>query len=129
MAAITYGKRVIIREQYFGRINADISFLVMKTASMFKTCPNPKGNFFLQDGDISQNSCNPRSAWDKIGTQKFSVAARSPDLNTMENIFDIVKKKLHQDDLEMKKIECEGLEGFSAQVKTKLESVPVAVLD
>ena len=47
----------------------------------------------------------------------------------MENIFDIVKRKLHQDDLEMKKIECEGFEGFSAQVKTKLESVPVAVLD
>ena len=69
---------------------------------MFKICPNPKGKLFLQDRDPSQNICKARSAWDKIGTQKFSILERSPDLNPMENIFHIVKMKLHQDALEMK---------------------------
>ena len=95
---------------------------------MFKKCPNPKGNFFLQDGDPSQNSCKARFAWDKIGARKFSIPTRSPDLNPIENIFHIVKKKLHQDALEMK-IEREDFEEFSARVKRTLESVPVDVVD
>ena len=69
---------------------------------LFKKCPNPKGKLFLQDGDPSQNSCKARSAWDKIGARKLSIAARSPDRNPIENIFHIVKKKLQQDALEMK---------------------------
>ena len=68
--------------------------------SLFNKCPNPKGKLFLQDGYPSQNSCKARSAWDKIGARKFSIPARSADLNPIENIFHIVKKKLHQDVLE-----------------------------
>ena len=130
MAAIAYGKGVIAAEQYFGRINADTfsSFVREHFASMFKKCPNPKGKLFLQDGDPSQNSCKARSAWDQIGARKFSIPARSPDLNPIENIFHIVKKKLHQDALEMK-IEREDFDEFSARVKRTLESVPVDVVD
>ena len=97
MAGIAYGKGVIAAEQYFGRINADTftSFVHEHFASMFKKCPNLKGKLFLQDGDPSQNSCKARSAWDKIGAGKFSIPTRSPDLNPMKNIFQIVKKKLH----------------------------------
>ena len=62
--------------------------------------------------------------WDKIGARKFSIPARSPDLNRIENIFHIVKKKLHQDALEMK-IEREDFDEFSARIKRTLESVPV----
>ena len=82
----------------------------------------------MQDGDPSQNSCKARSTWDKIRARKFSIPARSPDLNPIENIFHIVKKKLHQDALEMK-IEHEDFEQFSDWVKTTLESVPVDVVD
>ena len=130
MAAIAYGKELIAAEQYFGRINADTfsSFVHEHFASMFKICPNPKVKLFLQDGDPSQNSCKARSARDKIGARKFSIPARSPDLNPIENIFHIVKKKLHEDVLEMK-IEREDFEEFSARVKTTLESVPVDVAD
>ena len=129
-AAITYGKGVIAAEQYFGRINADIfsSFVTEHFTSMFKRCPNPKGKLVLQDGDPSQNSCKARSAWDKIGARKFSIPARSPDLNPIRNIFHIVKKRLHQDALKMT-IEREDFQEFSAQVKRIPESVPVDVVD
>ena len=128
--AIAFGKGVITAEQYFGRINADTfsSFVYEHFASMFKKCPNPKGKLFWQDGDPSQNGCKARSAWDKIGARKFSIPARSPDLNQIENIFHIVKKKLHQDALEMKNGR-EDFNEFSAPVKKTLESVPVDVVD
>ena len=130
MAAIAYWKRVIAAEQYFGRIDADkfSSFVHEHFASMFKICPNPKGKLFLQDRDPSQNICKARSAWDKIGAQKFSILERSPDLNPMENIFHIVKKKLHQDDLEMK-IERQDFEEFLARTKRTLKGVPIDVVD
>ena len=123
-------KGVIAAEQYFGRINTDTfsSFVSEHFASMFKKCPNPKGKLFLPDGDPLENSCKGRSAWDKIGARKISIPARSPDLNPIENIFHIVKKKLHQDALEMK-IEPADFEEFSARVKRTLESVPVDVVD
>ena len=95
---------------------------------MFKKCHNPKRKLFLQDGDPSQNNCKPRSAWDKIEAGKFSIPAHSPDLNPIENIFHIVKKRLHQDALEMK-IEREDFMEFSAQVKNTLEIVAVDVVD
>ena len=47
---------------------------------------------------------------------------------SFENIFHIVRKKLHQDALEMK-IEREDFEEFLARVKRRLESVPVDVVD
>ena len=130
MTAIAYGKEVIAAEQYFGSINgATFSpFVYEHFASMFKKCPNLKGKLFLQDGDPSQNSCKARSAWGKIGAGKFSIPAHSPDLNPIENIFHIVKKRLHQDTLEMK-IEREDFMEFSAQVKNTLEIVPVDVVD
>ena len=86
VASIAYGKGVIAAEQYFWRTNADIfsSFVHEHFASMLKKCPNPKGKLFLQDGDPSQNGCKARSAWDKIRAQKFSIPARSPDLNPIE---------------------------------------------
>ena len=88
-----------------------------------------KKKLFLQDGDPSQNSCKARSAWDKIGERKISIPARIPDLNPIENIFHIVKKKFHQDALEMK-IKRKDFEEFPARVKKKhWRSVPVNVVD
>ena len=49
-------------------------------------------------------------------------------LQDWDPLSNIVKKKLHQDALEMK-IEREGFEEFSARVKRTLESVPVDAVD
>ena len=89
MAAIVYGKGVIAAEQYHGRINAEkfSSFVQEHFASMFKKSANPRGKLFPQDGHPSQNSVKARSAWDEVGARKFTIPARSPDLNPIENIF------------------------------------------
>ena len=92
MTAIAYGKGVIAAEQYHGRINAETfsSFVREHFARMFKKGANPKGKFFLQDGDLSQNSVKARSAWYEVGAGKFTILARSPDLNPpFKNIFHI----------------------------------------
>lgn len=54
-----------------------------------------------------------------LGTRQGYVPARSPDLNPIENIFHIVKRKLHYDDLELV-ITRDDFECFSARVKRKL---------
>ena len=130
MAAIAYGKGVIAAEQYHGRINAEkfSSFVHDHFASMFKKNANPRGKLFLQDGDPSQNSVKARSAWDEVGARKFTIPARSPDLNPIENIFHIVKRRLRQDALDQQ-ITRGDFAAFSARVKTTLETIPIDVVD
>ena len=49
---------------------------------------------FVQDGDPSQNSKAAKTALDKIGAVQFSIPPRSPDLNPIENAFNLVEKKI-----------------------------------
>ena len=69
-----------------------------------------------------------RSAWDEVGARKFTIPARSPDLNPIENIFHIVKRRLRQDALDQQ-ITREDFAAFSARVKTTLETIPIDVVD
>ena len=87
-----------------------------------------KENCFCKIGIHHKVAVKADLFWGKIGALKFSIPAGGPDLNPIENILHIVKKKLHQDPLEMK-IEREDFDEFSARVKTTLESVPVDVVD
>ena len=66
---------------------------------MFEKSANPKGKLFLQDGDPSKNSSVDRQAMDSIGCRLFSIPARSPNLNPIENIFLLVWEKLKEDAL------------------------------
>ena len=68
------------------------------------------------------------SAWDEVGARKFTIPARSPDLNPIENIFHIVKRRLRQDALDQQ-ITQEDFAAFSARVKTTLETIPIDVVD
>ena len=72
--------------------------------------------------------CKSRSAWDERGARKFSIPARSPDPNPMENIFHTLIKKLHLVALEMK-IECEDFEEYSARIKENTGKCTVDVMD
>ena len=95
---------------------------------MFKKRVNPRGKLFLQDGDPSQNSVKARSTWDEIGARKFTIPARSLDLNPIKNLFHIVKRRLHQDALDQQ-ITREDFAAFSARIKTTLETIPIDVVD
>ena len=102
MAAIAYGKGGIAVKQYHERINAATisSFVCERLASIFKTRAKPRWKLFLLDGDPSQKSVKARSAWDEVGTQKFTITRRSPDLNPIEHIFHIVKQTFCKDALD-----------------------------
>lgn len=65
---------------------------------------------------------------DAVVCNVFSIPARSPDLNPIENLFNVVGSKLSSDALEMK-IKRENFEGFSARVKRIIEDYPVELID
>lgn len=74
-----------------------------------------EGSFFCRIVTHNKLVQNP----ELLGTRQGYVPARSPDLNPIENIFHIVRRKLHYDALELV-ITRDDFESFSARVKRKL---------
>ena len=68
-------------------------FIENKFLEIFKSSCNPTGNVFVQDVDPSQNSKAAKTALDKIGVVQFSIPPPFPDLNRIENAFNLVEKK------------------------------------
>ena len=52
---------------------------------------NPVNKLVLQDGDPVQQSKQAHQAYDAIGCKIFSILARSPDINPIENNFHLVR--------------------------------------
>ena len=58
---------------------------------------NSKDKHFLQDGNSSQNSRKANDAMYKVGAKKFSIPARSPDINLTGNVFNYVRTELYEE--------------------------------
>ena len=58
--------------------------LICNFIEIFKSSCNPTGNFFVQDGDRSQNSKAAQTALDRISVVQFSIPPRSRDLNRIK---------------------------------------------
>ena len=116
--AHSYGKGVVLCEQYLELLNDEnFSNFVRKCfPAAFKKSANPKGMLFLQDGDPTQNSRKAKKAFDDVGCRMFSIPARSPDKNPIQNMFNNVRKKLGEDATEHH-IEHETCEEFCNRVK------------
>ena len=89
---------------------------------------NPKDKLFLQDGDRSQNSRKANNTMYKMRAEKFSIPARSPDLNPIKNVLHYVRTKLHEESLS-RNITFENFEEYSTRVKKALLSVPVEYIN
>ena len=63
-----------------------------------------------------------------MSAKKFSIPARSPDINPIENVFNYVRAKLHEESLN-RNITFENFEEYSARVKKTLLSVPVEYIN
>ena len=118
IVAISFNKGVILCEQYFGKISGEMfaDFIHKHFKEAFKKSNNPKDKLFLQDGDTSQNSRKVNNAMYKVGAKKFSIPARSPDMNPIENVFNYVRTKLHEESLNTN-ITFENFEEYSPRVK------------
>jgi len=128
--AIAYQKGVILAEQYEGQLNGKrfAEFVREQFPALFERSSNARGKLFLQDGDPSQNSRKAQEAMRQVGARKFSIPARSPDLNPVENVFHNVKSQL-QDDALNKKITHETYSQFCERVKKTLLSYPADIID
>lgn len=129
-AAIVYGKRVVLCEQYHRKLNGQsfANFVREHFPRLFSACSNPKGRLFLQDGDPCQNSKKANDAIHGIGARKFSIPPRSPDLNPIENVFHLVKRKLNADAIERNILQ-ENFNSFSERVKKTIENFPIDIID
>ena len=96
--AISLGKGICYckhYEKHSGKIFA--KFTENNFIEIFKSSCNHAWNVFVQDGGPSWNSKAAKTALDKIGGVQFSIPPRSPDLNPIENAFNLVEKKLSSD--------------------------------
>ena len=123
MVAIAYGKGVVLCEQWEGTIIDEKFASIVKRClrKAFPNSANPKGKLFLMDGCPRQNSRVAMRAIEKVGAKVFKIPARSPDLNPIENFFNIIAMKLNNDAVE-NQITRESINEFSLWVKETMQS-------
>ena len=100
-----------------GKLFAD--FVKDNFEEVFEKSSNPRAKRFLHDACPSQNSKVAKRAIDRTSTKMFAIPARSPDLNTIENIFLLTKRKLQADALD-KRITNTTFEEFSNRVRKNI---------
>ena len=130
MVGILFGKGVVLCEQYFGPITGPKSANIVdsKFDSAFENSISPVLKRFLMDGCPRQKSRTALHAVAQIGGLVFKISPRSPDLNPIENVFNLVVQKLNNEAIE-KDITDETFQSFSERVKRCMLSFPVKVID
>ncbi len=130
MVTIAYGKGVTLAEEYKETLNGEMfaQFIKQYFPPCFRKSGNPKGKLFLQDGDPSQNSRIAMQALAKIGGRKFSIPPRSPDLNPIENIFNIAKRRMRKEAME-KEIIYESYSDFIKRIKRTFSGIGQGIID
>ena len=95
IVSISFSKGVVLCEQYFGSVTgtkfADI--LDSSFHSAFENSINPVLKRFLMDGCPRQNSRTALRTVARVGGLVFKILPISPDLNPMENFFNLVVQK------------------------------------
>ena len=128
MIAISHGKGVVLCRQYFGTITG-LKFAEIVKKDFPKAFRNSsKTKMFLMDGCPRQNSKVAMDAIDKVDGEVFSIPARSPDLNPIENFFNISQKQLRNEAIS-RNITKETFEQFSDRVKNCVLNFPAAEID
>lgn len=130
MVSIAYGKGVIGVHQYEGSITGEkFADIVRKHfPQLLKDGSNPSGGYFIQDNDPSQNSRKAKDALKEVKAYQFSIPARSPDLNPIENVFHLASKKIVKDGKTLR-IESETFEQFSRRCAKTLKEFPQDIID
>lgn len=128
--SIAYGKGVIACDKYTGRLNGELfaKYVRERFPNIFQLSANPRVKRFLQDGDPSQNSALAKTALSEVGALLFKIPPRSPDINPIENLFNVVSAKLEKDALD-KQITHETFDQFSNRVERTIMNFDIKVID
>lgn len=126
MVAISYNRGVICCKQYNKMLGVDFaSFIREEFDELFNLSDKDGGRLFLQDGDPCQNAKVSKIAMSDVNANLFSIPARSPDLNPIENVFKLIKDQLHKDAIRFK-IRRESYDEFSKRlINTVKYSIPL----
>ena len=128
--AIAFNKGIVMCKQYHEKLTGErfAKFIKENFLKTFNRTLNPSGRLFLQDGDPRQVSRAAKNAMQEVGCQMFAIPARSPDLNPIENMFHLIRKKLHEDAL-VNEIKKETFEQFAQRVKMTIKEFSVEIID
>ena len=105
-----------------------MSYIRKNFPKRFQASANPRAMRFLQDGDPSQSSAVSQKAMSDVAALLFRIPVRSPDLNPIKNIFNIVSVKLERDALR-KQITHETFKQFSRRVEKTLRNINPKITD
>ena len=97
---IACGEGVIACDQFFERLTPEkfADYVREQFPQIFSKSANAVGKYFLQDDDPVQNmySAAAKRAFWEVDAMMFSMLARSPDLNPIENLFHLVSRQLEK---------------------------------
>jgi len=127
MVAISHGKGVVLCQRYHGTITG-ATIVLDHFPGAFQRSANPKGKCILQDNCPRQNSAAGRQAIYQTNGKVFKIPARSPDLNPIENYFNLVTQQLQKDAKE-RNITCESKQEFEARIKKTMTNFDRSTID
>ena len=83
---------------------------------------------FVMDNDPSQTSAKAKRALCTVNATMLTIPPRSPDLNPIENIFDVLRKRL-EGEIKAKNLTRQMLEEFVDRVKRNVWSMSTEYID
>ena len=128
--SIAYDEGVIACDQFFERLTGQkfADYVREQLPLIFSKSANVVGKHFLQDSDPVQNNAAAKRAFRQVDAMMFSIPARSPDLNPIENLFYLMSRQLEKDALDID-ITSENFEQFSARLKKTMKHFPITTTD
>ena len=129
IVVISYMKGVIFCEQY-QKLDGDYiaDFIRRNFRKILRKSGKRNSKLFVHDNCPVLNCAKARQALKAIRAELFTIPPRSPDLNPIENIFNIVKRELKRQAIR-NDITYETYEQFSERVKCTLYAMKSDVID
>lgn len=130
MVGISYGKGVVLCEQYQGTITGKKMKAIVENhfPEAFKKSCSPTVKRFLTDGCPRQNCKMALKAYRDVGAKVCRIPPRSPDMNPIENFFHLVVRKLDLQAIQGN-ITRETKEEFAERVKSTMLNFPPNQID
>ena len=103
-------------------------FIDQNFNTMFVQSGKGLSQLWLQDGDPSQNRKAACEAMGRCHSQLLQIPPQSPDLNPIENIFNLASKKFEKDNLQQG-ISPDSYDEFCDKVERTICSISQGVID